>query len=435
MPRRNLQLLVLITFVSLVCQLRADRYGQILAFAMDQIDARYLEEVDRSELFQGAMEGIVERLPDDYSAYISPVAVTEFQQSLDQKFGGVGMEVSLDPETRQLTVMSPLVGTPAYEAGIRAGDKILQIDGQSTQGLSLKDAVSRMQGEAGDPVVLTILHPGQEEPVEIEIIRAVIRVDTVVGDTRNADGSWNYFLEDHPEIGYLRINAFGERTSDEMQQALERLDTQGMKGLILDLRNDPGGLLNAAIEVCDLFIDSGVIVSTRRRDGRVRDRYEATGSAPYTGFPMAVLVNQFSASASEIVAACLQDHGRAIVVGQRSWGKGTVQEVIELGPKQGILKLTTASYWRPSGKNIHRTSDADESDDWGVMPDEGYEVIVEDEDLTELLRRRMKRDVYRPVEEEANGGDGDTDHEPLDDPQLQKAVEYVERAIAGGSNP
>ena len=433
MPRRNLHLLILIVVVSLACRFRADRYGQTLTFAMGQIDRRYLEEVDRAELFQGAMQGMVDCLADDYSAFITPSAVNEFQQSLDQKFCGVGMEVSLDPETRQLTVMSPLVGTPAYEAGIRAGDRILKIDGQSTQGPSLKDAVGRMQGEPGEPVVLSVLHPGEEEPVDIEIVRAVIRVDTVAGDTRNADGSWNYFLEGHPDIGYLRINAFGERTADEMRRAMGQLDSEGLKGLILDLRNDPGGLLTAAIEVCDLFIDSGVIVSTRRRDGRIRDRYEATGAAAFGDFPMAVLVNQYSASASEIVAACLQDHGRAIVVGQRSWGKGTVQEIIELGPGQGILKLTTASYWRPSGKNIHRTSDADEDDDWGVIPDEGYQVIVEGEDLTELLRRRMQRDVFKPAEE------GDTENaaprEPLEDPQLDKAIEYVRRAIDEAEEP
>ena len=374
MPRRNIHLIVGLTVLCLMCAVRTSRYGRVLTYAMNQINLRYLEDVDQQELLQGALEGMMGRL-DDYSAYISPEMLVEFQEDLDKEFGGVGIEIVLDPETKELTVASPLVGTPAYEAGILAGDKVRRIDGESTQGLSIQDAADRMRGKPGDPVTLTILHPGEEEPVDVEIVRAIIRVDTVLGDTRNDQGEWDYFLEGHDRVGYVRVNSFSEQTDKELRRALDWLVERDVQGLILDLRNDPGGMLGAAIRVCDLFVDSGVIVTTRRRDGRIsQPPATATKRGTYSGFPMAVLVNSYSASASEIVAACLQDHGRAVVVGQRTFGKGTVQELIPLEAEQGILKLTTASYWRPSGKNIHRQSDADEDGDWGVKPNEGYEV-------------------------------------------------------------
>jgi len=293
--------------------------------------------------------------------------------------------------------------------------------------MSLADGVKLMHGEPGEPVELTIQHSGEEKPVTITVIRAIIQVDTVLGDTRNPDGSWNYFLEGHDRIGYLRINNFGERTGEEMAEALDWLEEHDMRALILDLRNDPGGILIAATQVCDLFLDEGVIVTTRDREGRIIQAFEANGKKAHTGFPMAVLVNQYSASASEIVAACLQDYQRAKVIGQRTYGKGTIQEILDLGGGLGVLKFTTASYWRPSGKNIDRAADAGEDDDWGVTPDKGYEVIVEGEELGKWLRARHRRDlVPRP------GQESEEDAEPYVDPQLQKAVEYLEQELKSG---
>jgi carboxyl-terminal processing protease len=392
MPRRNTFLIVGVSIVCLLCATRSSRSGRILVYAMNQIGLRSLEEVDQRELLEGALEGMMRRL-DDYSAYIPPEVLAQFQESLDSEFGGVGTEIILDPETKQLTVASPLVGTPAYEGGVRAGDKILRIDGKSTQGLSLQDAADRLRGKPGDPVTLTILHLGDDEPEEIEIVRAIIRVDTVLGDTRKADGSWEFFLEGHEGIGYMRVNSFAEQTDAELGKALETLVADGAEGLILDLRNDPGGMLGAAIRVCDLFVDSGVIVTTRHRDGRIQDGYVASEEGTYREFPMAILVNHYSASASEIVAACLQDHDRAVVVGERTFGKGTVQELIDLEAKQGVLKLTVASYWRPSEKNIHRGSDDDEDDEWGVTHNVGYEVKLDEEQLTMMFTARLQRDV------------------------------------------
>ncbi len=431
MPRRNIHIIVGLTVFCMTCALRSSRQGRVLTYAIDQIGLRYLEEIDRQELLEGALSGMMGRL-DDYSAYISPEMLADFQEDLDKEFGGVGIEIILDPDTKELTVASPLVGTPAYEAGILAGDKILRIDGESTQGLSIQDAADGMRGRPGDSVTLTILHPGEQEPVEVNLVRAVIRVDTVLGDTRNDQGEWNYFLEGYDRIGYLRINSFSEQTDVELKRALDWLIERDVRGVILDLRNDPGGMLGAAIRVCDLFVESGVIVTTRRRDGSIRDARTATKRGTYPDFPVAVLVNSFSASASEIVAACLQDHGRAVVVGERTFGKGTVQELIPLEAGQGMLKLTTASYWRPSGKNIHRRSDADESDDWGVSPNEGYEVEIDEEQLAKLLSARFRRDIQQRNHEDDSSGDDDR-ADPVVDPQLAKAIEYIKQAAE--SNP
>jgi len=430
MSRRNLHLLMAFTVVCLACALRVSRFGRVVAYAMNEIDHRYLERVDRRELFEGAMEGMMNRL-DDYSAYIAPELVAPFQETIDQEFGGVGVEILLDPKTKQLTVASPLVDTPAYKAGIRAGDKILRIDGKSTQGLSLEDASDRMRGKPGEVVVLTILHANETEPEDVPIVREMIQVRTVLGDTRNVDGTWNYFLEGegYDRIGYLRISAFSEHTDEELEEALDWLVEHDVRALILDLRNNPGGLLDAAIRTCDRFVASGEIVSIRGRDGRIERTFAARKEGTFSGFPMAVLVNQLSASASEIVAACLQDHKRAVVVGEQSYGKGTIQDLIRLQPNQGMLKLTTASYWRPSGKDIHRPEDAPENGQWGVAPDEGYEVRVEGEEVSRLREWRYRRDLYRPDGENNVSGENAPPDDYFD-PQLAKAIEYVQQRIA-----
>jgi len=430
MPRRNLALLMVVSLVSLLCYHRAERNDEarVLVRAMETIERRALEQVPSQELLEGALEGMLDKLDDPHSTYISPETIQTFYETLDQEFGGVGMEVGLDRKTNQLTVMSPLFGTPAYEAGIRAGDRILRIEGQSTQGMSLKDAVTLMRGKPGQPVTLTIQHEGDDEPIELEIVRAKIQVDTVLGDTREPDGSWDYTLRDHPEIGYVRATSFTEQTPRELRRVVDRLLRRGIEGLILDLRDDPGGLLGAAVEVADMFIDSGVIVSTRDRYGRITSRPErATAKGTFPHFPMAVLVNQSTASASEIVSACLQDHGRAVIVGERTYGKGTVQEIINLEGERGALKLTTRSYWRPSERNIHRHRDDAEEDDWGVSPDPGYKVPLDAEELTRLRIWRRQRDINQEPENGPNGEPA----EPFVDRQLEKAIEAVKEAGAG----
>ncbi|MBN1910728.1 MAG: S41 family peptidase [Pirellulales bacterium] len=423
MPRRNIQLLFLLGFFAVACHIRADRASQVLAYVLGEIQQRYVTEVDESVLFEGAMEGMVQRLDQEYndrnSAYITPAEAQAFEEELSKEFIGVGIEVNMPEATRQITVVSPLFGSPACEAGVRAGDRIVKIDGKSTQGLSLEDAVERMRGPRGTPVTLTVIHPGEKKPIDLTIVREMVHSDTVRGDTRNPDGSWNYFLEGHDRIGYLRIVAFTNNTPSEMRKAIGWLLEHNMQGLVLDLRQNPGGMFDEAVQICDMFVSSGVIVTTRRR-GKICDTYRAHAADTFPDFPMAVLVDQHSASASEILAACLQDAGRAVIVGQQSYGKGTVQEVLGLPKDHGILKLTVANYWRPSGKNINRDWRDKNATEWGVRPDPGYEVVVEGDALRDWVLARARRDGYRPT------GDTPSPDTTLVDPPRDKAVEYVE---------
>ncbi len=433
MPRRNLFVLLGVSLVALLCYQRVqkNRYGRVLAEAMNRIESRYVEPVRPSALFEAAMDGMVGTL-DDYSAYIRPSDLQKFHETIDQQFVGVGMEVTQDPQTGQLKVLSPLIDSPAYKAGIRAGDTLLRIGDASTHGMSLRDAVALLRGKPGDAVTLTVLHGGRQKPTEAKIVREMINAPTVRGDTRNADGSWDFFIEGYDRIGYIRILSFTDQTPDEFQDALDELTEQDMRGLVLDLRDDPGGYLDAAVDVCDMLLDSGTIVSTRHRDGYVSKKYTASGHGEFTDFPMAVLINQQSASAAEIVAACLQDNRRAIVVGQRSYGKGTVQEIMPLEKGCGALKITTSSYWRPSGKNIQRPHKDGDNRSWGVMPNDGYKVSLSNEEEDRWRLWRAHRDSFQPANHKAIPGraaNNDEEKSFVDRP-LVRAVEYLEKEVA-----
>jgi carboxyl-terminal processing protease len=258
-------------------------------------------------------------------------------------------------------------------------------------------------------------------------VRQIVQVESVLGDTRNPNGSWNYFLDGHNQIGYLRISCFTDETPNELRQCLARMIKQGMRGLVIDLRDDPGGYLSAAVAVCNLFVKNGEIVTTRGRGGQIRESHSADGRAPFTDFPIAIVVNQETASAAEIVAACLQDNRRAVVVGQRTYGKGTVQELIDLERGCGAMKLTTSSYWRPSGKDIRRAHGATAKDDWGVSPDEGCTVALAKDEFNRWQVWRNSRDLHQPIPDEALDK---KDAKPFVDRQRLRAVEYVEKEAA-----
>ncbi len=434
MPRRSLWLIFAVVVGSLACYQRADHnpYGRYFAEVLETIDRYYVEPVDDQKLFEGALEGMMGRL-DDYSAFLPRSQTTEFQESLDQQYGGIGIEVSLEGPQKQLTVLSPLVGTPAYKAGIQAGDKIVAIDGRSTQNLQLKDIVRVLRGRPGAEVKISVARAGQDHALDFSLVRALIKVDSILGDLRQPDGTWTYMLPGDQRIGYVRINSFGEATVEEFKAAMQLLTEQKCRGVVLDMRNNPGGLLQAAQQICDLFLPRGaVIVSTRGRDAHERDRYVASGSGPFQTIPLVVLVNSKSASASEIVAACLQDHHRAAVIGERTYGKGTVQNVIPLEGGRSLLKLTIASYWRPSGKNIHRVTSSQEGDEWGVTPDPRCEVKLNDDQTAAWLEKRRQRDVL-PRTSATLSTQSDT-AAPLDfDPQLQRAIEVLEQQLAGSA--
>ncbi len=438
MPRRNLRVLLLALLICILCAPRVSRSNRVLWFAMRHIQSRFLTSVDESELFEGAMAGMTSKL-DDYSTYIPPAVLEQFNEQIDREFGGLGIEIRIEPETKYLTVASPIVGTPAGEAGLLAGDRILRIDNESTQGLSIEDAAELLRGIPGEPVTLTISRKGEEATQDVELVRAEIHIDTVLGDTRGADGSWNYFLDDHPSIAYLRLDSFGDQTGEQMREVIGDLKARGMKGLILDMRDNPGGLLPAAVDVCDLFVDPneppstgpkgeqiqpGLILTTRDRQGRVQREYYAHNDGTVNGFPMVILVNGDSASAAEIVAGCLQDHGKAVVMGERSFGKGTVQEILDLHPDQGLLKLTMASYWRPSGRNINRSEGVDE---WGVSPNEGFEITLDDEERSELRVARRMRDVAESYTEDELA---DEEIPEFNDRQRDAAIEWIESQLS-----
>jgi carboxyl-terminal processing protease len=411
-----------------------------LADTLDQVERNYVKPIDRRELMEAAIKGMLTKL-DPYSSYIGPEEISGFRTSVESQFGGVGIQVTVDGG--QLKVISPLVGTPAYRAGVQAGDRITKIEGETTRNLSLEDAVKKLKGEIGTAVTLTLQHPfsGKEETVTLN--RENVHVDTVLGDSRNRDDSWNFMLDPEKKIGYIRITAFSRDTDSDLKKALEKLKQQKVRGLVLDLRFNPGGLLTAAVAISDLFVDEGRIVSTKGRntDERV---WDATKGWKFDKVPIVVLVNRYSASASEILSACLQDHDRAVIIGERTWGKGSVQNVVELEAGNSALKLTTATYTRPNGHNIHRFPDAKESDEWGVKPNDGMEVKLNASEMADLMADRHDRDIV-PAKEKADSEAKPTDSSVKSkdseksakeksskfvDRQLQKAVDYLSTELA-----
>jgi carboxyl-terminal processing protease len=400
---------------------KEDQYFEmmrIFADTFEQVERNYVKEVDRRKLIEAALRGMMDEL-DPYSSYIGPEDLARFNVQVEQEFGGIGIQVAPDPRTHRLTVVSPLPGTPAYKAGVRAGDTIMEINGKSTEKMSVDDAVKILKGKTGEEVTIGVLHPGGAKE-QLKMQRAIIHVATVQGDSYKSDDSWNFMLDPEKKVGYVRLSGFARNSARELKDALTDLKAQGMKALVLDLRFNPGGLLNVATEVADLFLEDGKIVSTKGRNTEERTVY-ARKPGTFTGFPMAILVNRFSASASEIVSAALQDHKRAVVIGERTWGKGSVQNVIDLESGKSALKLTTASYHRPSGKNIHRFPDAKETDEWGVLPDENFMVPFSEDDMRKYIEYRRQRDVL------SKEGPPKSD---FTDKQLAKAIDYVTEQLS-----
>lgn len=400
MPRRNLYAITMVAAVSLFCWQAThgakpkdemmELYG-LFVDAVEQVESNYVRPVNRRELLESALRGMLQNL-DQHSQYINDSEWKAFKKTIEGRYGGIGIHVEIDPEFSRLKVIAPMVGTPAYNAGVLSGDLILEIDGQSTEGMTPDRAIEILTGRIGSAVKLQVRHESEGKVETLSMTRAIIDVPTVLGDSRKADDSWDYMLDPERKIGYVRITNFFQNTTDELKRALSELGARGMKALILDLRDDPGGYLVSAVEVSDLFLDSGVIVSTKGRNS-TNKVYEAQKDGQYTNFPMVVLVNQYSASAAEIVSACLQDHKRAKVVGQRSYGKGSVQNIIELEGGGSVLKLTVATYHRPSGKNIHKFKNAKDSDEWGVSPDKGLEEKLSPEQYLAYLKARRQRDL------------------------------------------
>src|SRR5262245_25812422 len=413
-----------------------DQHYELVKLVVDvlsEVDQDYVRELDpiaRRKLVEDMINGGLERL-DQHSGFMNAQEFKQFERKSRGKFGGIGIQVMLDRLTGNLVVTTLIAGSPAYDAGILAGDQILKVDGQSLDSVRSSEVLELIQGEPGTSVSLTVLHPGETRPVDITVGRAIIEFETVVGDRRKPDNprDWEYIVDPEKKIAYVRLIEFDEPTAATLKSVLERLDSDGVRGLVLDLRGNPGGLLTSAVEVADFFLTEGAIVSTRGR--RQQERVytaKATGTLfePPDQHPIAVLVDRTSASASEIVAAALQDHNRAVIVGERSYGKGSVQNIFAMEDQTTALKLTTQSYWRPNGKNIHRFPDSKESDDWGVRPSPGLEVPMDDEERLAYMHWRSDRDVVRgrsspaPAEKK---GDGKADKGNTTGPFVDRAME------------
>lgn len=352
-----------------------------------QVVVNYVDPVDETALRDAAVAGMLSQL-DPFSEFIPPRLAQEFNRSLEGTFLGVGIQVN-QLESGAVEVVTPVDGSPAFEAGVQAGDRILKVNGEDITGLRLPEVVSKIRGPAGTKVTLLLRRVTGEE-VELTMPRAEFVVPTIKGYSRTEDNAWNYWVREQPKIAYVRITQFTPDTTASLEPLLRRLLGEGMQGLVLDLRFNPGGRLDQAISVADLFLDSGVIVSTR---GRNRPETVVRASADNTlpRFPMAVILNEASASASEILAGALADNRRAAIVGTRSYGKGSVQEIIPLPGRGGELKLTTAYYYLPSGRLVHRMRDATT---WGVEPT--VPVPLEPNQARQVWEARLAMENFRP---------------------------------------
>lgn len=355
-----------------------DLYKELKLFSqvLDLVQRSYVKEVTPKELIYGAIQGMLSNL-DAHSSFLKPDDYKELQIETKGSFTGIGIEITIRDGI--LTVVAPIEGTPAWKAGLKSGDKIIKINGKPTKGMSLIEAVKLLRGPKGTKVTISILRKGWSELKDITLVRDVIPIKSVRA----------YTIE--PGYGYIRITNFQEKTPRELIKALEKLEKENkpMKGLIIDLRNNPGGLLDAAVRVADEFLDHGLIVYTKGRLKQQDLRFEATPNKRKHPYPIVVLVNEGSASASEIVAGALQDQHRAILVGTRTFGKGSVQTIIPL-PDGSAVRLTTAQYYTPSGRSIQAK---------GIEPDVVVP-LLEPECLKKAEERRAirEKDLERHLE-------------------------------------
>ncbi len=354
------------------------RHLNLFGEAFEKIKNNYVEEVEVKDLIESAIEGMLNSL-DPHSSFLNSEELNELKIQTKGEFGGLGIEVTL--ENGLVKVISPIDDTPAQRAGIKSGDLITHIDDEAVMGLSLSDAVTLMRGKVGSKIKLTIKR--NDESLKIDIVRAIIELKSVKSK-----------LEDN--IGYIRVSSFNQKVDEEIKKALKEMQTKNQEeiiGYVLDLRNNPGGLLDQAVNVTDIFLPRGEIVSTRGRKKSDGSRYNAVKSDLTKGLPLVVLINQGSASASEIVAGALQDHKRAIIMGTKSFGKGSVQTILPSGENVAI-KLTTARYYTPSGKSIQKT---------GIDPD----ILVEQSEVKPISssQGRKESDLRGAMENEQNSED------------------------------
>ncbi len=374
---------------------------------------------------------------DPYTTYIDPETVAKFNTDVQGHFTGIGIQIRKDTATDQLLVVTPIKGSPAYKAGLQAGDIITSVETAKidektkepldemeviqTKGLPLNAAVKRILGKADTKVKLTVLREGSDKPLEFEITRGRVTVESVMGYKRKTDDDWDFLIDPERKIGYVRLTTFARNSYDDLKRAMNDLvEKDKIKGFILDLRFNPGGLLQSAVDISDLYIDDGLIVSIRPRVGR-ENKFPGKHRGSLLDFPMVCLVNGYSASGSEIVSAALQDHKRAYIIGERSYGKGSVQNIQPF--EGGEIKLTTASFWRPSGQNLNKSStDGKEEDVWGVTPD--LVVKLSHKEREDLAEAQRKSEIILRKDKPPKETKGE-----FKDKQLEAALEYLRGQI------
>ncbi len=396
------------------------------------------EDLDKNKDIDFTLKRMLYKHTDPYTTYIDPEEKAKLEKDIRGRFPGVGIQIRKDTATDQLLVVTPIKGSPAYKAGIQAGDLItsvkLTVDKKGdtldkpeiipTKGLKLNDAVDKITGPAGTPVQLTVQREGESKPLVFDLKRDYVVVESVLGFKRDSRDEWDYTIDPVNKIGYIRLTQFARNSDKDIEEVMRKLVKSGIKGFILDLRNNPGGLLDVAINISDLFVDDGVIVSIRER-GTPEQEFGGHSRDSLLDFPMVCLINGYSASGSEIVSACLQDHDRAYLIGERSYGKGSVQHIRGFRPTGGEIKLTTATFWRPSKKNLNKASTAGKEEDvWGVTPNKVIKLTPKEHvDLEEHLHAA---EVIRP---KAKPGEA----KKFEDKQLDEALQYLRGQISTAS--
>jgi carboxyl-terminal processing protease len=401
------------------------------------IRKNFVEPIDENHLLDGAIRGMMLKL-DPYSGYIGPEELDAFRRRMSGEYTGIGVQLGV--RNGELTIIAPIEESPAMQAGIKAGDVVLAINDTPVEGMGVADADRLLEGSSGSDVRLTVRHAvadHRDDVEELVITRGPIRLRSIKGIQHRPDGTWEHMLPGELPIAYIRVSSFHENTMAELDECLDRIRSSGAQGLVIDLRFNPGGLMSAAISLVDRFLREGEIVSTvTRHQATVKaiDTYLAQPEGTFPALPMAVLINEHSASAAEIVAGALQDHQRAVVYGERSFGKGVIQNVVDLKGHRAAISLTVAHYRLPSGRIIHKSPANSDSGQWGVIPD----VVVELDAQQELAvqDRRILADQPQPLPETMPSDPADLqaepDHSILIDEQLQAAWDSVRNQIELG---
>lgn len=417
-----------------VKEMRVPELEALLTDARESLGKR--EDLERNKDVDISLQMVTSNL-DPYTVYIDEETKRRTQSEMRGEFEGIGIQIRRVAAKDALLVVTPIKGSPAYKAGLKAGDLITELETDqdetgrklpapktfSTQGMKTETAVKHILGNPGTKVKVTVQREGASQPMQFEINRGRVMVETVLGVHRNSDDTWDYMLDPESKIGYIRLTQFAPNSFKDMEEAVKKMAKSGLRGLVLDLRNNPGGMLTTAVQISDLFIDDGLIVTIKPRVGQEQS-YGGTSEGSYLDFPMVCLVNDGSASGSEIVAAALQDHKRAVILGERSYGKGSVQNVQSFPSTGGEIKFTTASFWRPNGKNLNKSSTkGQETEDWGVRPDSGYNVKLQGKERIEL-------DVHLHENEIIPNRDAPRkDVKEFKDRQLDSAMDYLRSQI------